>query len=351
MQPGNAWSKRDCRLFGELMPLPHCRFLRPIGAGEMLADTIPDQDGRFSEAPDQVALPGHDGDKAESLLQSSKRAGAKVLAELTREALERAGTDLLHAKTLFNREELRQLAKQFERTAATADLLGRSRIRIRLENAEKYGEDDLTDFSRFEESKLSPLMPTEALRHFKALVPKLGIDPEHWGPLMERHAFTMAQSTSKALLKRCQKLIADAMALGLPINEGGKHLDAILDKAGVSPNNPYYAAATFRTNCMEAYRAGAQREFSDPDVAKWFPVWKYMGIDDGRERHGPLPKYPDHRRWFNKYFDRSVLFTDVRGRDARDAVCCRCNQVPVYVARWKRLQAAGARLTPWPIAA
>ena len=55
----------------------------------------------FSE---EVALPGHDGDKAESLLKNSKASGSQVLANLSRKALNRTKVpyQILALNTLFN---------------------------------------------------------------------------------------------------------------------------------------------------------------------------------------------------------------------------------------------------------
>lgn len=304
----------------------------------------------FSE---EIALPGKDGDQAESLLRHGKESGADVLARITRKALRRAlGSGQLQGLTsLFDEDELAELQREFLKTTATADLLGRSRIRLRQQHAERYSEEAPTDFTIFRETPLSPMIPERALAHFKSLVPTLNVDVAYWGPLMERTAFTMAEVTSKAVLKKCQDVITRQLGTVIKPREAVAELDSILERAGISPANSAYSHMVYRTNMAEAFRAGAQAEFSDPDLKIDFPVWKYSGIDDGRERHGPLPKYPDHKRHFGKYWARDVLFADVRGRHARDVIQCRCNFIPVFRTRWAKLQAQGARLEPRPLAA
>ena len=302
---------------------------------------------------DEVALPGQDGEKADALLQHSKKSGVKVLSELTWEAarrLLRSGLVPSYHGGLFNEEETRQLAFELRRVIAPADLLGRSRIRLRQAHAEKYHEDEPTDFTVFKEpARIGPMEPEQALAYFKKLVPTLGTDPRHWGPLMERQAFTMAEATSLTLLKKVQDVIAKHLEKGSPLPKHSKQaIEDILEEAGVSPKNSGYGEAVFRTNMMEAYRAGAQREFSDPDLRTAFPVWRYIGISDGRERQGPLPKYADHHRWFGKYFDRAVPFVAVRGTEAKDVVNCRCDFVGVPRRRWEKLKQAGAQLERWP---
>lgn len=82
-------------------------------------------------------------------------------------------------------------------------------------------------------------------------------------------------------------------------------LGGLLERAGVSPNNPAYAETVFRTNMMDAYNEGATAELQDPDVADFFPVWRYVGIADGRERDS-------HREHFDKYFLNATSFAAVR---------------------------------------
>lgn len=291
---------------------------------------------------EEVALPGQDGEKADALLQHSKKSGTKVLSELTWEAarrLLRQGSHSGYHGGLFNEEETRQLADELRRVIAPADLLGRARIRLRQMHAEKYHEDEPTDFSTFKESRLGPMEPEQALAYFRKLVPTLGTDPRHWGPLMERQAFTMAEATSVTLLKKVQNVIARHLETGEPPpKQSVKAIDDLLDEAGVSPRNSGYAEMVFRTNCVESYNSGAWREFADPDLRNAFPVWKALVILDGRER-------PAHRAYAGNYYSRDVPFARVRGTDAASVINCRCTFSPIARRRWDKLQKEGAVLS------
>jgi len=278
---------------------------------------------QFSE---QIAVGGQDGDKIESLMSAAQKEGAATLARLSTKALARAmrrgpAAFLRRSGRFFDFDELCELQEVFAKAAAMADLLGRSRIRLRAAKAEQYSEDELTDWSCFATTAIKPLAPMDALEYFRKLVPRLGIDPEHFGPRMYRTAFTMSEASSTTILKKCQKVIADLVASGEAPRKGRLKIQRILEKAGVTPGEGY-AEMVVRTNVGEIYRHSMQEEFLDPDLRDTFPCWRFLGVQDGRERHGPLPHKPDHRRWFGKYFSRDVLFADVRGREARDVCNC-----------------------------
>jgi hypothetical protein len=85
---------------------------------------------------------------------------------------------------------------------------------------------------------------------------------------------------------------------------------------------------------MDAFNVGASRELQEPDVQEAFPVWRYVGIRDGRQGK-------DHETHFNQYFPSSLAFADVRGDRAFN---CRCSFIPIDRCEWAALQTRGARL-------
>ncbi len=310
------------------------------------------------QATDQVALPGRDGDKVEALLAHAKSAGIATLADVTRSALERLvklkPAKLAAATELFNEDERQQLADTLAAVNSTANLMGRSRVRIRQQRAEqllgvaKFSEES-TNFERFDEvGPLRPMPPEDALAYFKRLVPRIGVDPHQFSTDANREAFTMAQATEETLLEKCKGLIGQYLEKG-KVEEAARakqypaeHLDEILADAGVHPSNPQYSDMVIRTNMKDAYNVGADAERQDPDVAATFPVWRYMGIRDGREGD-------DHRPKFGKYYPNEATFTEVRGKRPYN---CRCDQEPIDVWEWNELAARGARVeTNWRQAA
>ncbi len=89
---------------------------------------------------------------------------------------------------------------------------------------------------------------------------------------------------------------------------------------------------------MDAYNAGTQEEMQDPDVQEFFPVWQYLGIDDGRQGS-------DHESKFNKYYPVDATFEEVRGPRVWN---CRCSQSPIDKYTWADLQKQGAKVeTSW----
>lgn len=360
---------------------------------------IPGTSAGADAGPDrQVALPGTDGERAEALLDSSKRLGVATLGTLAHAAVTRLlSGDPAKARRLFNDSERKQLAAALAATTGTAELLGRARIRLRLAQARKHyghtekfhdgpfgetrsgvrlralamdGRSDLdlqkgtleketavadpshtsfsdlpTDFSCFDEpaNKPHPLAPEKALTFFQRLVPGL-MSRKDAGPLFERNirklSFDLAVTTDDELLGRVQDAIAKRLETGEKIGKAPVEINEILEAAGVAPNNPSYGSLIFRTATMSSYNRGNDLQRQDPDVAAFFPVWRYAGIADGRERH--TFEDGNHRSFFGKYYDNSVNFDEVRDSIQLSPWNCRCNQIPIYKTEWAKLQQGGA---------
>lgn len=291
---------------------------------------------------DDVALTGTDGTKAEQLLARSVDDGAALLGKLVRQAIGRLAEspNPLKAKRLLSKEEMATLANQLRDTNIAGNLLGRSRIRLRAQQVERrHGEQRFserpTDLRIFDEAPIEPLAPKEAVNYFKKLVPKLKVDPAELANVFGREAFTLAVATDEILLGKVQGWIQNAIETGEGVLTWKKDLDGMWDASGTSPRQSNYSEIVFRTNVMDAYNQGSQRELTASEDV--FPVWQYSNPDDGRSR--------DHHAELNgKYFPVSVMFSEVRGTDIKDVAQCRCVPVPVDVFEWEELQAAGARL-------
>jgi len=297
------------------------------------------------EASKQVALPGTDGERAERLLESSKRLGVATLGTIAKAAITRLvnSGNPLKAKRLFNPAEQKQLAESLAATVATANLLGRSRIRLRFNQSqahydkhddgpftqpanrlfitgkvEKHAEEHVnfsdipTDFTRFDDpvtgqGDIKPMPPEKALEYFRRLVPGLMSDPSRlplFAAAQRRLGFQLAVTTDETLLGKVQDIIRKTLETGE--GKSVKDIQSLLDEAGVSPKNPSYVeTAVYRTNIVDALNTGADEERQDPAIADWFPVFRYSGIRDGRQR-------PAHQVHFNKYYSNSLTFAEVR---------------------------------------
>lgn len=298
-------------------------------------------------AVQQIALGGRDGERALELLRKAKRLGVAALGTVCAPAIRRLlpKDKPLDSKRLFTKAERHQLTDAVVATIATANLLGRARIRLRQEQAERHYArkassftEEPTDFRAFMgEPALHPMAPRQAVAYFRRLVPRLGTDPGRFGDLMQREAFTLAVATEETLLAKVQEIIASRLETGEGIGTAPEDIQAVLDQVGVSPRSPVYATMTFRTNMKDAYAQGAEEELQEPDVQEAFPVWRYVGIRDGRQR-------PSHEAHFDKYYSSDTPFTLVRGLGPEDVCNDRCDFIPIYKDDWRELQKQGVRV-------
>jgi hypothetical protein len=295
------------------------------------------------EARDDVALAGADGKKAAGLLQQSVKHGTATLGTIAEAAVKRllAIADPLQADSLFTDAERQELAQALAATNGTAELLGRARIRLKGPKGQQALSSfaSFLSFASFDERPIQPLTPTRALAYFKRLVPGLFPESKGFDEEQKRRGFTLAVSTEQTLLERIQDLITEALRTGRRIRQTPQDIDQLLDDAGVTPNNPQYAEMLVRTNMMESFRNGAMAELREPDMQEEFPVWRYVGIRDGRQR-------PAHQVHFDKYYSSLVDFAEVRDSVAGefDGYNCRCDFIPISKNQWKRLQEQGAQV-------
>jgi len=145
----------------------------------------------------------------------------------------------------------------------------------------------------------------------------------------------------EVLLGKVQAAIRNVIETGEGVSATPRAIAKLLEAAGVETTvggrrvGGAYAENVFRTNLMDSYRRGAQEELAE--VSDDFPVWRWAGIRDGRQR-------ASHERFFDKYFPSSVSFEEVRDADGYDGYQDRCDFIPIYVSEWRRLRAAGARI-------
>ena len=192
-------------------------------------------------------------------------------------------------------------------------------------------------FHRFDEP-IPAVAPDAAAEYVRRLVPSLGVDPYRYGPLLERHAFTLAIAADRVILDKVKSAILDQLKTGV---NATPVVQDLLDAAGVSVRNPQFSEMVVRTNVMDALNAGATAELQAPEMQEAFPVWRYEAILDGRER-------ATHGARNGKFYPSSVSFAEVRGTGIEEAANCRCTQTPIYRTEWADLQRQGVRVeTVW----
>lgn len=276
-----------------------------------------------------VALAGKDGAAAKELLRAAQQQGMHVLHLVCGDAFGRLRTAMVKGGkpvALFTDAERQRVADALAATNATADLLGRSRVRERQRRAiAVQGLHKLADeqpFSTFAETgPLKPLPPARAIEYFKKLVPTLADDPD-FVERQERTGFTMAVATEETLLEKAKGIILEALKSGSSTDIAAADIRELLESVGVAPRNPQYSEMVVRTSMMRAYNEGAMHEMRDPDVQSTFPAWRYAAITDVRAR-------PHHAARNGKLYPSSVDFATVRGTDASDVINCRCSFIPV----------------------
>lgn len=274
----------------------------------------------------KIAIAGEDGQAAIHLVKAAMDKGKSVLESITRDAIERKLNH--HTGPLFNEDEIKQLADALASTMATAELLGRYRIRERQKTMDQGRR-----FAALSPDSgpplVKPLPPEAALKYFRELMPSLSVQPgfnERW----QRTSFTLALHTGEVMLRSVQDAITKALTEG---KRGTGDVTAILNQAGVSPTNQQYADMVFRTNAVDALNAGYDSERQADDVIEEFPAWEYLGIEDGREGD-------DHRPKFGNYYPASVTFAQARGKRPFN---CRCGSRAINRREWARLVASGAK--------
>lgn len=289
----------------------------------------------------EVAGRDRESARAEALLRKSKAEGLSVLHKLASQALRRhlkAGS-LGSSWRFFSDDEARELGEHFAAVNAQAELLGRYRMRERLEKAregkgslDRFAEDNA--FATFAEPDIPVLAPEAAVSYFKSLVPTLGIDPQRFGAELRRKAFTLALGTDKTLLERVQGIIARGLEQGETHGTQAADIEDVLTRAGVTPKNPQYSEMVWRTNVMDSLNAGVDDEQASPEVREFFPVWEYLGVDDHRAG-------ADHRPKFGRFYPAQASFAEVRGERPFN---CRCRKRPVSVYEWEGLSRQGKRV-------
>lgn len=315
----------------------------PGGGGNVPFDPA----AKFAEQPkagSEIALAGKDGRAAAGLMQRCIDEGKAALELVTRSVAERSLNNGVAQP--FTAEERKLIQDTLASTLATSELLGRSRVRERATKAEAAGGlfklSEEIPFSTFAEvprfGGIEPLPPVQAANYFNNLIPALNVDPRELAAAVERQAFTLSAATEDVILRRVQDSLGSNL-IGGGRSGGFQAVQSILDAAGVSPANPQYSEMVYRTNMMDAYNVGHQREMQTPDMQDMFPIWQYLGIDDGRQGSDHAPK-------FNKYYPSSASFAEVRGSRPYN---CRCTANPIDKYTWEEdLKPAGARLeTSW----
>lgn len=281
-------------------------------------------------ASGEVALAGKDGAALAHVIREAKAFGVSRVNAIMQQAADR-----YPGKGPFlSDEETRHVGDALAAVNASAELLGRARVRDLQERAGATQAGDDQPFKKFADSPLSAIAtPKAALDYFTSLYPSIGVDPERFPGEQRRRAFTLAADLNENVTAAIQKRLAESLATHEGTADASDAIRRALELAGVTGANPQYSEMVFRTNAMDAYQTGAYEEGTHPDVADIFPCWQYLGISDGRAGE-------DHKPHFGKYYPRAAKFADVRGNRPFN---CRCSLRWVDQFEWDELQGKGVK--------
>jgi len=300
---------------------------------EKLIKAATDKPSIYAEPAERYVAPTGKGKRADdrdalfSLMKSAMATGSERMSKYVQRGLRTIGIDrALRTGNLFLPDDRQAFQEDLASAIATADLLGRTRVRQRAEAAYKRNP----QYSRYDEpgkttgqspKNLALLTPMEAYDYFTNLTPTLNVHPDRFGPMMERRAFTLAVATEKTLLEEIQKVISDSIREGEP--GGATTIRQLMIETGTAPNNPQYAEAVYRTNVMDSAAIGHDREMQSEDMRETFPVFEYSAIvGDGRGRSWHVKKN-------GLLYPSGFLFTNVRGTSAEDVINCRCTPIAI----------------------
>ncbi len=278
-------------------------------------------------APTGTGKKADDRDAIMALMDKALTYGPRRLANYFQHSLREHGIDnVVSQGVLFTEADRRKLQDDLASVLATGDLVGRSRVRVRAEQAYRRHPTLFADTATKPAATTMPedfplLTPMEAYDYFTNLIPTLHVHPDRFGELMERQAFTLAVATEKTLLEEVQRVISDSIREGTP--GGAITIRQLMIECGVAPQNPQYAEAVYRTNVMDASAVGHDREMQQPDMQEVFPVFMYSAIVGDRRGR------PWHVSKNGLLYPSSSTFTRVRGTNANDIINCRCTPIAI----------------------
>jgi len=302
---------------------------------------------------DQTAAVGKVKDAIERLL----RKGEKLMGDSLDAALKKAvggalkrgdPEDLFRMRGLFSQEELQDITDAIARIRAPAEMLARLEAWREREAAVqgRAGEASNAQLGNWDPKgvaevyrNVEPMWPEEAYRQVARLTPRMEATPRELAQGIRDESFSMAVASDVEMLGMVQEHVLQAVGRGLSGTELRNAIEDEIVKAGLEPLNAGYSEMVARTNTLESFRKAGDEAAQDPDIREMFPVYEYVGIEDGREGD-------DHRPLFGKYFPIALPFTTVRnaaGPRPRP-FSCRCDHIKIDRFDWQELQAQGAEL-------
>ena len=121
----------------------------------------------------------------------------------------------------------------------------------------------------------------EAIRAFRRRVPVTDGEMRQMTAAERERAFWVANVTQARMVQEVMDALDRAVASGTTLEDFQAEVGAALAEAWGGPDAPR-VEMVFRTNVMGAYNEGREEVFSDPEVRKARPYWRFDTAGDSR---------------------------------------------------------------------
>lgn len=223
--------------------------------------------------------------------------------------------------------DLREVTDTLTTGLLAANLLGRQHVLqhakrrdITVPIAETGEGVDAFQGQEFKLTKTQRFLPQEALDFFRN---SLRLPMRTIEKLVDTSTERSAAAT-KELLDQVREFIdgelQSAIEQGTGVDKFANNVQAILERAGLAPANPFRLETIFRTNMKTFVTAGRVAQVQHPDVRDTFRWWQYNAVMDGAAR-------PEHAAMNGKVYpvDHPIWDTWM----PPNGFNCRCSVTPV----------------------
>lgn len=159
-----------------------------------------------------------------------------------------------------------------------------------------------------------------------------------YGPQHD-HAFMVAGANRTAIVEDFANSIQALIDNGGTLADFRKDFDAIVARHGwdYHGSRGWRSRLIYETNLRQAYNAGRERQFTDPDFKRQFPYMEY--------RHSGAENFrPQHKAWNGLVLPADDPWWDVHSPS--NGYGCRCKKFPVSERQLRRMGKSGPDAAP-----
>lgn len=188
-------------------------------------------------------------DKLDAVEEKALKHTAGKLSEMIKERFTK--------KSVITKSETSDFSSVFTRSMILGWLMGQYHVMQSLKSEIKLADNDIV------------VSFNEAIDALKAKVPIESSAYRNLDANMKLKAFTIASVVGEESVNRVKGIYTNALQSGLSKSDALQQLDGFLEKAGVSPSNPYYLDLHYRNNMMSAYNTGRWTQVEHNDAVQY----------------------------------------------------------------------------------